>query len=185
MNGASFLKLMKEPKCKNAFGKETSLGVMKRRLSEERLFPIYNEPINPENAAKMIMYSIICPVVANPYANAFIKQYEMQFQNGVDGKPRNLEKTSVGYLIRVLSGLEAIPYQIRIEAHFGSISVDKIHEGRIITDVEFWPGRFDKMPHKDGWPEKTVLIPGKWLEMLRDKIKAGLEEYTPEQEAVN
>jgi hypothetical protein len=185
MNGTSFLNLMKNPKCKNAFGKVTGLGAIKRRLSEERLFPTYNEPVNADNAAKMIMYAIICPAVANPYANAIIQQYELQFQNGFDGKPRDMEKTSMGYLIKVLSGSEAIPYQIKIESHYGSISVDKIHEGRIIADANFWPGRFDKVPQKDGWPEKTVLIPGKWLEMLRDKIKAGLDEYTPNPEVVN
>lgn len=185
MNGTSFLNWMKNPKCKNAFGKVTGLGSMKRRLSEEGLFPRYNEPVEAEHAAVMIMYSIICPAVASPYANAFIKQYELQFQNGVDGKPRDIEKTSMSYLIRVLSGSEAIPYQIKIESQFGSLSVDKIHEGRIIADAKFWPGRFDKVPQKDGWPEKTVLIPGKWLEMLRDKIKAGLDEYTPNPEVVN
>lgn len=167
MTGVNFLRLITDPKCKNAFGKVKGLEAMKRRLSEENIFPVYHQPVQAENAAKMIVYSIICPYVGSPNANSLIRQYEVQFKSGI-------EKTSIGYLSRLLSGSEEIPHQVRIESNYGSISVDKINGDRIITDAEFWPGRFDKVPQNNGWPENEVKIPGAWLEMLRDKIKAGL-----------
>lgn len=171
MNGASFLRLLKDPRAKGVFGKDSGLYTFKRRLSEENLFPIYNEPVQAEHAAKMILYSIICPCVAESYANAFIKQYEFDFAESKEG----FEKTSIGYLIRLLNGSEKIPHVIRIDPQFGSISIDKNVDGRIITDAGFWPGRSERVPQSNGWPEKEVRIPGQWLEMLRDKIKAGLD----------
>lgn len=157
------------------FGNEANIRAVRQRLCEEKLLPVYNNSVSPIEAARMIIYCFVLPYVSKTLANGFIQQYEQQFKTDAQGNECDLSKTSIGYLSRLLSGSQAIPSLIRIDSKYGSISVDKKIGSQIITDAEFWRGRFDKVPQSDGSPESYAYIPGEWLEMLRDKIKAGLD----------
>lgn len=183
MNSKRLVKILSDARCGNAFGTVSGIKSMRARLSEENLCPIYNEAVKPEEAARMIIYCVICPLVSAPAANGIIQTFEAQFKRGVDGKDRDFESTSLGYLTAILSGACDAPYQLSIDRESGSITVSELIKGTVFPitiddDAEFWPGRFDNMPVETNWPKSPVIIKGAWLKELGELIRAGVKEMS-------
>lgn len=178
MNSKKLVKILSDSRCGNAFGTVSGIKSMRARLSEENLCPIYNEAVKPEEAARMIIYCVICPLVSAPAANGIIQTFEAQFKRGIDGQDRDFESTSLGYLTAILSGDCDAPYQLSIDRENGSITVSELINGAINDDVEFWPGRFDNIPVETNWPKSPVIIKGAWLKELGELVRAGVKEMS-------
>lgn len=183
MNSKKLVKILSDPRCGNAFGTVSGIKSMRARLSEENLCPTYSEAVKPEEAARMMIYCVICPSVSAPAANGIIQTFEAQFKRGVEGQDRDFESTSLGYLTAILSGDCDAPYQLSIDREYGSITVSELMKDTVFPiavddDAEFWPGRFDNMPVETNWPKSPVIIKGAWLKELGELVRAGVKEMS-------
>ena len=178
MNSKKLVKILSDSRCGNAFGTVSGIKSMRARLSEENLCPTYSEAVKPEEAARMIIYCVICPVVGSPAANGIIQTFEAQFKRDVTGEDRDFKSTSLGYLTAILSGDCEAPYLLSIDRENGSINVGELINGGIDYDAEFWPGRFDNIPVETNWPKSPVIIKGAWLKELGELVRAGVKEMS-------
>lgn len=176
MNSKKFVKILSDFRCGNTFGTVNSVKSMRARLTEEGLFPKYNDPVKPVEAARMILYSAITPYVSAGVANGVIQKFEAQFRKDSLGGERDFKATSLGFLNEILSGERDVPYLICIDREHGAITTSELEAASIIDEVEFWPGLIDSVPVDTNWPKSPVIIKGAWLKELAGLIQAGMME---------
>lgn len=154
------------------FGTLPRIRNIRERLYEEGLLSKNN--VQPVEAARLIIYSLVLPYVSKGLANDLIKEYEAEWKidrTWGEGNERSIVDTSLGYLSNVLSGKVKSPLIMRIDRVNGDIWYDsgKIGE-KVVQYAGYRRGIYAHKHVSRDWIVNEVVIPNIWIELLKEAL---------------
>lgn len=157
------------------FGTLPRIRNIRERLYEEGLLSKNN--VQPVEAARLIIYSLVLPYVSKGLANDLIKEYEAEWKidrGQGEGHNRSINDTSLGYLSRVLSGEVKSPHIVRIDRVNGDIWYDSKISGKlgekVVQHAGYRSGIYAHKRVSRDWIVNEVVIPNIWIELLKEAL---------------